>query len=274
MGVLGAAMGVGMVLGPGVGGWLADRSLSLPFFVAAGLSLVVLAFVAAALPESLPPSERTESQGGPRGPQVRAMWQALFGPIGLLLILALLLSFGLTAFEGVFGLFALERYGYGPGQVGTILTVIGLISAVMQGLLTGPLSTRWGEANIIRASFLGSAIGFVLMLQANTFPAVLLTVGFFIVSNALLRPAVSSLISKRATGGQGVAMGLNNSFMSLGRIAGPIWAGTLFDVGIHYPYLSGAVVMLVAFLASMIWLDTERGTRRRAVHPPGLEAPD
>ncbi len=274
MGVLGAAMGVGMVLGPGMGGWLATHSLSLPFFVAAGLSVVVLAFIVVVLPESLPLSARARPEAGLRGPQFRVMWRALFGPIGFLLIVSLLLSFGLTAFEGIFGLYALERYGYGPGQVGTILTVIGLISALMQGLLTGPLSSRWGEAKIIRASFLGSAIGFVLMLQANTYSAVLLTVGFFVLSNALLRPAVSSLISKRAAGGQGMAMGLNNSFMSLGRIAGPIWAGYLLDVGIRYPYLSGAAVMLVTFVASMIWLQPDPAGRREPAHPTGVQASD
>ena len=60
------------------------------------------------------------------------------------------MSFGLTSFEGIFGLYALKLYGYGPERVGTIVVVIGIISATMQGVLTGPLSRRWGEANIIK----------------------------------------------------------------------------------------------------------------------------
>jgi DHA1 family multidrug resistance protein-like MFS transporter len=191
------------------------------------------------------------------------MWRALFGPIGFLLILAFLVSFGLTNFEAVFGLYALERYEYGPQQVGTVLTTIGLASAVVQGVLTGPLAKRWGEAAVIRASLLGSAVGFVLMLQANSFGAVLLTVSFFVISNALLRPAVSSLISRRTETGQGVAMGLNNSFMSLGRIAGPTWAGFAFDANLSYPYMSGVVIMLVGFVMSLLWLKGESPVREQ-----------
>jgi len=254
MGLMGAAMGVGMVLGPGVGGWLAVRSLSMPFFAAAGLSVVALVFILLVLPESLPKTARQGQGGQLRGPQLGRMWQALFGPIGFLLLLALLMSFGLTNFEGIFGLFALERFGYGPQQVGTILMFIGLISVVAQGALTGPLTRRWGEATIITVSLLSSAVGFALMLLADTFPTVSLTVCFFVLSNALLRPVVASLTSKRATSGQGVAMGMNNSFMSLGRIIGPIWAGFIFDVNFNLPYISGAIIMLAGFVASMRWL--------------------
>jgi DHA1 family multidrug resistance protein-like MFS transporter len=254
MGMMGAAMGVGMVLGPGIGGWLTDYSLSAPFFVASALSTLTLPFILFVLPESLPEEARDQQEAGLRGPQFKEMWQALFSPISFLLILAFLVSFGLTNFEAVFGLYAKDRLNYDAKQVGTIMTVIGLISAVVQGALIGPLSKRWGEAAIIRGSLLSSAVGFVVMLQARTYVGVLLTVGFFIVSNAMLRPAISSLISKRASSGQGVAMGLNNSFMSLGRIVGPTWAGFIYDVDLTYPYYSGAVIMLIGFLMGLLWL--------------------
>ncbi len=257
MGLMGAAMGVGMVLGPGLGGWLAGFAMSTPFFVAAGLSVLVLPFVLFVLPESLPKESRTQQGGGLRGPQFKEMWDALSSPISFLLILAFLVSFGLTNFEGVFGLYAKDLLGYDAVRVGTVLTVIGLISALAQGVLIGPLTKRWGEASVIRASLLFSAVGFVVMLQARSFAAVLLTVGFFIISNAMLRPAVSSLTSKRATGGQGIAMGLNNSFMSLGRIVGPMWAGFVYDINLTYPYYSGAVIMLVGFVMSLLWLKVE-----------------
>ncbi|MBN1963406.1 MAG: MFS transporter [Anaerolineae bacterium] len=254
MGILGAAMGVGMVIGPGIAGWLAQDALSTPFFVAAALSTLALLLIAAMLPESLPVERRTTEGRKLRGPQLGAMWRALLGPLGVLMVLAFLLSFGMTNFESVFGLYALDRYEYGPQTVGLILMFIGLVSAVMQGALTGPFSRRWGESAIIRGSLLVSAIGFLLMLTAQTLAGVLVTVGVFVVGNAMLRPAVSSLISRRATVGQGMAMGLNNSFMSLGRIIGPMWAGFLFDVNIGFPYLSGAVIMLIGLVISAIWL--------------------
>ncbi len=258
MGIMGAAMGVGMVIGPGLGGWLAERSLQTPFFVAAGLSTLAAGLVVLALPESLPEAQRSRETTRLQGPQLGEMFAALRSPIGILLVLAFLLSFGITNFEAIFGLFALEKFDYGPRQVGVILTMIGIISAIMQGGLTGPLTKKWGETRIIQASLIGSVCGFLLMLGAFNYPTVLLTVGFFILSNALLRPAVSSLTSKRAPGGQGVALGLNNAFMSLGRIIGPAWAGFVFDINIHFPYISGAIILLAGFLVSLIWLKPEK----------------
>lgn len=118
MGKVGAAMGMGMVLGPGIGGWLASRSLPLPFFVASALSVVALLLVAIVLPESLPAELRSKQPLGAQGPRLSMMWKALAGRIGFLFLLAFLLSFGLTNFEGVFGLYALERFGYGPHRWG------------------------------------------------------------------------------------------------------------------------------------------------------------
>jgi DHA1 family multidrug resistance protein-like MFS transporter len=255
MGILGAAMGVGMVLGPGLGGWLASDSLSTPFFIASGLSILAAVFIIVILPESLQKGTHQQERAGIRGPQFGLMWEALLSPIGVLLIIAFLLSFGLTNFESVFGLYALERFNYGPDQVGTILTVIGLISALVQGVLTGPLTKRWGETTVIRLSLIGSSIGFIIMLLANSYATVIITVSLFILSNAMLRPSVSSLTSKRATTGQGIALGLNNAFMSLGRIAGPVTAGFIFDINMTYPYLAGSIIMLVGFAISVLRLE-------------------
>ena len=140
------------------------------------------------------------------------------------------------------------------------------MSAVTQGALTGPLTKRWGEAAVIKVTLLASAVSFGLLLTANTLPAILLTTGLFTLPNALLRPAVISLTSKRADSRQGVAMGLNNSFNSLGRIAGPIWAGFAFDLNYSYPYLSGAVVMFFGFLISLVLVKQEPVPRRGAIH--------
>jgi DHA1 family multidrug resistance protein-like MFS transporter len=272
MGLMGAAMGVGMVLGPGIAGLLAEEALSTPFFLAAGLSLVALALIWALLPESLTPARRLAVQGKIRGPQFGEMWAALFSPIGLLLFMAFLVTFGLTNFEAIFGLFALEKYGYGPKEVGGLLSVIGVISAIVQGGLTGPATRRWGEPAVIKASLLASALAYPLMLWAFNLPTVVLTVGIFVFSNAMLHPSVSSLISQRATIGQGVALGLNNSFMSLGRIAGPLLAGFLFDQNINLPYWIGGVVMLAGFVVALARL----GDREPAPSPqptPGTADP-
>lgn len=257
MGMINAAMGVGVVIGPGIGGWLAARSLPLPFFAATGISMIAWLLILLFLPESLSREHLLQERGKLNGPQLDLMWKALWGPAAFLFILSLIVSFGLTNFEAIVGLYSLERFGYGPDRVGTIIMVIGLITAGVQIAAVGPLTRRWGEVPLIRASLLGSAVGFLLMLQARHFMEVLFTVAIFIISNAMLRPGVTALISKRSVGGQGVTMGLVNSFMSLGRIVGPVWAGSIFDVNINYPYLSGAAIMLTAFFASLVWLTRE-----------------
>jgi len=253
MGIIGAAQGIGMVLGPGIGGWLAAQSLQLPFFVAAGFSALALVFIIAIFPESLPKAARRQGQKV-RGVNLGELWQGLWGPIGILLFLAFLLNFALANFEGIFGLYAQQRFNYGPREVGLVLMTIGIVSAVVQGALTGPFTQRWGDVRVIKAALITSAIGFVIMLQAIDMVTLLLTVMFFVTSNAMLRPGVSSLISKRTASGQGSAMGLNNAFMSLGRIVGPLWAGFAFDINLNFPYLTGGLIMLVGFIISVFWL--------------------
>jgi DHA1 family multidrug resistance protein-like MFS transporter len=271
MGALGAATGLGVVLGPALGGLLGSESLSMPFFLTAAVCLLTLLLVLFLLPESLPAEARrvaaTEIAPMPGimhrpkqglGSPIRALWQALFGPIGMLLFMAFLVSFGLTNFQGIFGYYALKKFGYGTEEVGWILTVVGIVAALAQGALTGPLTKRWGEAAVIKVTLVASAVTFALLLTANNLGTVLLTTALFTLPNTLLRPAVISLTSKHAGERQGAAMGLNNSFNSLGRVVGPIWAGFAFDLNYSLPYLSGAVVMLAGFLASLFWVSQER----------------
>jgi DHA1 family multidrug resistance protein-like MFS transporter len=181
----------------------------------------------------------------------------------VLLAAAFLVSFGLTNFQSIFGLYALERFSYGTKEVGWILTTMGIVSAATQGIFTGPLTKRWGEAAVIRIALLASSISFGLLLTARSLPAVLLTTGLFTMPNALLRPAVISMTSKRAER-QGMAMGLNNSFNSIGRIVGPVWAGFIFDVNLSLPYLSGAAIMLASFVASLFWVRSGSVSRAAA----------
>ena len=247
MGLIGAAMGVGMVIGPGLGGWMSEISLAAPFFLAGGLGLLSMLPIWFILPESLPEARRTQGKVALHGPQLAVLWKALRGPLGFLLFLAFLVNFALANFESVFGLYASARYAYGPQQVGTIMMVIGIVSSLVQMVLTGPATHRFGERGVIKASLLFSVLGFVLMSLAEGPGIILLTVGFFVFSNAMLRPAIMSLTSKMARGGQGAALGMNNAYQSLGRVAGPLWAGMMFDLNINFPYWSAALIMLGTF---------------------------
>ena len=258
MGILGAVGGAGTVIGPGIGGLLAGGSLSTPFFVSALLALLSLLLVAALLPESLPVEART-----PKGQKIQLvrfneLWRALTGPIGLLLLVAFLATFGTSNFESVFGLYMLKKLDYGPEQVGGILTLVGAIALIGRGLLTGFVTSHWGEPTVIKTSLLVGAVGFILLLLANTYATVLLTTGIFTCSITFLRPSIHSLTSKRTTAGQGASMGLSNSFVSLGRVVGPIMAGIIFDINPNYPYISGALILCAVFILSLIWIKEER----------------
>ena len=256
MGIIGAAMGLGMILGPGIGGTTAGLSIHVPFFVGAGLSIIAMLLAWFFLPESLPLEER-QSGVKIQGPQLAGMWQALFGPLGFLLVLAFLHNFALTNFEGIFGFYAQRRFDYDPATIGIILTGVGISSTIVQGVLTGPATRRFGDEAVIKVSLIASVGGFLIMLAANSLPTVMLTTSLFIFSNAMLRPSVSSLISKRASGGQGMAMGLNNAFMSLGRIVGPLWAGAALDMNLSFPFITGSFIMLISFVASQFYLSSK-----------------
>lgn len=248
MGVIGAAMGTGMVLGPGIGGWLGANSLSLPFYVTGALSLLAAMLVFLILPESLPEENRRQTLKLDLSSRFTGMWQGLKGPLGVYFMLSWLVSFGLSNLEGIFGLFALERFGFGPSRVGVIMVVVGTTIAGVQMILTGPATRRFGERTVIKATLLCSTVTFLLVLTAFDFTSLLITVGLFALGNAMLRPSISSLVSKEAVIDQGLALGLNSSFMSLGRFTGPLLAGFLFDIRVTLPYMAGALIMFLGFL--------------------------
>jgi DHA1 family multidrug resistance protein-like MFS transporter len=258
MGALGGAAGLGLILGPGLGGWLAGASMATPFFVAAGFSLMALLLIALLLPETLPRAARGPAHGRVGLVDLRALWEALFSPIGGLLLLAFLGTVGTSHFESIFSLYAVDRLRYGPERVGAVLTVVGFVAVIGRGLLTGMFTKRWGEPRVIHGALMAGALTFVLLCLSESYAAVLFTAGLFVLITAFFRPAVHSLTSQRATFGQGAAMGLSNSFVSLGRVVGPICAGAVYELNTGYPYVCGAIILGIVSLLSWRWLADRR----------------
>jgi DHA1 family multidrug resistance protein-like MFS transporter len=266
MGILGAAVGVGTIIGPGLGGLLAGDNLATPFYIAGGMSFVALLLVWLFLPESLPVSARQRT-GEKQRLHAWEVWQAASGSIGGLLLMAFLASFGLTAFFGIFGLYALQKFSAGPEAVGGIIMVFGVVTALAQGLLTGPLTKRWGEKIVIQWALAAAAAGFLFISLAGTYFTFIIAMGLFTLSIAILAPAISSLTSTRTALEQGLTMGLSNAAQSLGRIAGPLLAGIAFDIYIEYPNYLGALVMGIGFIMSFfsIKMGIEMIKRHRSV---------
>jgi DHA1 family multidrug resistance protein-like MFS transporter len=256
MGLLGAAMGIGVVAGPLLGGWLSTDSLALPFFIGAGLAFAAFLLVIAILPESHARRAAAEQAA----PLTRAaLRQTFLSPAGVLLLLVLIMSFGLTAFQGITGLYVVDKYSFTTAQVGTIWMIMGGMLIVVQGGLIGPLTKMFGELALIVAGLVGGALGFIGMSLAVDYPTTLLAVGLFTLALALSGPALNAALSAYAGEHQGMTMGMNSAAGSLGKVIGPLWAGYLYEVNIEYPYLSGAGTLVLALLVCLVGL----GARRR-----------
>ena len=251
MGRVGAAAGLGVILGPGLGGMMAFHSLATPFFIAAGFCLVTLLLMLLVMKESLEPSHRQGRSQVQVFLPPKTFLRSLTGPLGFGLLAAFSVNFGKSGFTSVYGLFSLEKFGYGPREVGLILMLMSLMYALAQGVLVAPLIKKLGETTLIRLIFPCVALGFVLILISGTSLTLVLSISFFMLAMALLKPTALSLLSRMTTGSQGAAMGLAESFLSMGRIAGPLWAGLIFDINIHLPYLSGALFFAALSLMSL-----------------------
>ncbi|WP_336623184.1 MFS transporter [Alkalihalophilus lindianensis] len=255
MGMLGAAMALGIVFGPGVGGWLAEVSLALPFLFAGVAATLAGIFSLFLLPESLSKEKRAElALTADHSNQFVQMWQAIKSPVGFLLLLVFGLSFGLANFQTIFGMYALHQFNYSPSQVGFIMVLVGVIGAVAQGGLVGRLTLRFGDERVVLGALLLSGVGYVVMMLAFDLPTVILTTCLFFLGNSILRPAVNTMISKLAGDRQGMIMGLNNSFLSLGNVVGAMLAGLMFEWSMYLPYSMGALTMFIAFIATVYWL--------------------
>jgi len=249
MGQLGAAVGVGVIFGPLMGGYLSTDSLSLPFFVGSGLAFIALLLVIFLLPESLVPQPDTKKQASP----TRDIYlQTIFSPAGILLLLIFIMSFGMTNFQGMIGLYVVDKFAFNTKQVGAIWMVMGIMLILVQGGLTGWLSKKLGDLNLIRLGLLGGAIGFVLVALAFDYTTTLLALGVFIFALALIGPALNSYISGYAGEHQGTVMGLNSAMTSMGRVVGPLWGGFIYDINIEYPFYSGATTLVIGLLVSIV----------------------
>ena len=243
MGLMGAAIGLGFILGPPVGGWLGRAGHDTPFLLAAGVTLATLVFALLFLPESLRPGAR---------PAVRPAWTSpvrlLRGRLGPFYVLAFFGTFTMAGMETTLPFLIKENLGAGVVELGWMLGIMGLAVTLVQGGLLGRLINRFGEEVVLLAGLLVSAAGFFLITTAAGAVGMTLYLTVAGVGNQILRPANSSLISKRTDTGQGAAIGAMNSMDALGRVFGPFLAGYLYQLSPSLPYYCGALILSLVFL--------------------------
>ena len=270
VGMMGAAMGLGMIIGPVIGGMLTNVhlalppflmnllqttpdpstgaliNLSLPFFVSAFMALLALPFVFFLLPESLHEHQRVTQHE--KVSRTKQLFDSVRGPIGFLYVMAFLLAFALANLEAVLGLYGKDRFAMGPADIGLLMGAMGILSVIQQGVVIGPLTRRIGEENVLKSGLVVSMVGLLLLALVPNKWVMIASVLIFTAGNVLLQPSVTALISRRTRDGQGSAMGLNNSFQSLGRGVGPLWAGFAYDVHDTFSFWTGALIQFIALI--------------------------
>jgi DHA1 family tetracycline resistance protein-like MFS transporter len=250
MGMIGAAFGLGFIIGPALGGVVAGNNLATadlrsPGLIACGLSIVaflgVLFVLKESLPRGLPPRPRKGRIAALRDALARKTLARL-----LLIFFLAILAFG--GMEATFALWAMAQFGWGPAQIGYIFAYVGVLSALMQGGLIGRLTARFGEEKLLIAGLSLIALGLVTITLAHGLPVLILAVSCLALGMGAMQPSLNSLISRRAGAGeQGEVMGVAQSVASLSRVLGPLLAGALFaGLGRDAPFLAGMALVVVA----------------------------
>jgi DHA1 family tetracycline resistance protein-like MFS transporter len=254
MGMIGAAFGLGFIIGPALGGVVAGNDIATadlrtPGLIACGLSLIALLGVVFVLKESRP-------AGLPERPR-RSRLDALRAALGRTILARLLVIFFLAilAFAGMeatFALWAMAQFGWGPAQIGYVFAYVGILSAVMQGGLIGRLTARFGEERLLLAGLVSIAAGLVILPLSQGLARLLVSVTALALGMGAMQPSLNSLISRRAgEDEQGEVMGVAQSVGSLSRVLGPLFAGAVFaGFGRASPFFCGMVLVAAAALVS------------------------
>ena len=251
MGFITAAITTGFIIGPGIGGYLAEFGIRVPFYAAAAAGGIAAIVTALILPESLPEERRTEAKTMERQSLSVQLLNSYKEPYFLALIIVFVASFGLANYETVFGLFVDHKFGFTTKDIAFIITFGSIAGAVVQATIFGWILNRFGDRNVISFSLITAAVFVFLTLFVHKYWLIVVVTFIVFLAMDVLRPAISTQMSKVAPDQQGYVAGLNSAYTSLGNIAGPIVAGFLFDVDINFPYISAAIVLVACFVLSL-----------------------
>lgn len=231
-GLIGAAFSGGFVLGPVLGGFLGEFGPRVPFWVAGALSGVAFLYGLFVLPESLPLEKRMPFSWRRANPVGAMILLKRHAELAGLAVVNFLLYFAHHVFSAVFVLYAGLRYGWGPWQVGALLAMVGALDMIVQGLLVGPASKRFGDRATMIFGLCGGAVGIALMGWAPT--GVAFIVAMF--PNALwglAMPTLQSLMTRRVgESEQGQLQGANMSVASIAGVASPLFFGWIYSVSV------------------------------------------
>ena len=252
MGLLGASMSLGFMIGPGIGGFLSKFGLLVPFYVATGAAVFAAILSIFILPNDAPVIS-PEKLNGKAENLFKQLKRSTKTPYFIMLIVMFVFSFGLANFQSTISLYVDQKYGYTPAQIAVLITVGGFVGVIVQTFVINPLFKKYGEMRVILFNLVVAAVSMLAILFVDIFWTILLVATIFSTATSLLRPAVNTLVSKLAGEEQGYAAGMMNAYMSLGNMVGPALAGSIFDINITFPYILGTAILLICFGIAGAW---------------------
>ena len=251
MGMIGAAFGLGFIFGPSIGGYLksisAEGSVDLVGFVTAGLCLINFALAYFFLPESLAKKQK----------EVKFNFKVVTGivnelkkpSIRELLIINFIFTVAFMLMQISSTLMWKTEDGLNEKQIGYVFTFIGIVTAIVQGLLVGALVRKYGEKNLlVYGSFLMIAGMALLPFVGATYfiPFELFALALIALANGCITPNISSLLSQYAPEREvGQTLGVNQSFGSLARAVGMALSGFFYSFNFRAPFITGAGLMVL-----------------------------
>lgn len=253
MGFINAAITTGFIIGPGIGGFIAEYGIRVPFYSAAVAGLIAALITFFVLPESQAIQNRTAAKPVQVKKEglVKQLVHSYREPYFLSLIIVFVMSFGLANYETVFGLFVDHKFGFTPKDIAFIITFGSIAGAIVQVTLFGWILNRFGERRVISICLLSTGLFILLTLFVSSFWLIVVVTFIVFLSIDILRPAIGTQMSKMAHDQQGYVAGLNSAFTSLGNIVGPIVAGFLFDVNVNFPYIAAFAILIISYLLSV-----------------------
>ena len=247
LGLIGAAFGLGFIIGPAVGGLLSKTSYSLPAFVAAGIASLNLVQIFFVLPESLTEEHRRELGGSKRPPfTLKALLTALDRPIvGPLLHVRFFFGLAFATFQSIFALYAQYKLGLGADKTGYILAYVGILSVIVQGGLVGPLTKHFRERWLIITGLWLMTFSLLAWAFVPNLVVLLIVILPLAMSGGVLGTVIQSAITKAVQPQEiGGMLGIAGALESLTRIIAPIVGGTLLgNLGTWAPGIFSAILM-------------------------------
>lgn len=252
LGWLTAATSAGVAIGPVMGSAAANISQEAPGFFAAALCILNVLSAWRWLPEARREPVASAEGDAPAPPRTtlrRSFWDVVRHPRAPLSSLVWIYTFGMMAFLAMNTVLALHlkaSFGFTEKTIGYFFAPIGVVSLVMRGVVLGPAVRRFGEVGVTRLGALSLVVGLASIPLPTHLAGLALAVVFVPIGTALLFPATTALVSRRSPRGEtGQVLGVQQSFGSMARMAGPLWAGFVFqEVGQAWPFWLAAVLML------------------------------